>query len=113
MIIRKRPVPPNDRLQPQKGHEKYIFETLHNEIKCVLSTSKKNLLTDTPKNIVLNIRNPHADVLLLPLRGNWPLDAAVPLVEEISHHPSGRIHWLSFGIFTFYSCQGNTRFFPS
>ena len=31
------PVPPDDHLQPQKGHEKYIFETIHNEIKCVLS----------------------------------------------------------------------------
>ena len=31
------PTPPDDHLQPPKGHEKCIFETLHNEIKCVLS----------------------------------------------------------------------------
>ena len=74
---------------------------------------KKNLLTDSPKNIVLNIRNPHADVLLLPLRGNRPLDAAVPLVEEISHHPSGHIHWLSFGIFTFFLVNVIQDSFPA
>ena len=53
MIICKRPAPPynylqeasppGDRLQPQKGHEKFIFETLHSEIKCVLSIKESNL----------------------------------------------------------------------
>ena len=33
MIICKRPVPPNDHLQGAEGHEKNIFEALHNEIK--------------------------------------------------------------------------------
>ena len=40
MIICKRPALPDDHLKPQKGHEKRIFETLHNEIKCVLSIKK-------------------------------------------------------------------------
>ena len=42
IIIYKRPVPPHDHLRPQKGHEKCIFETLHNEIRCVLSVKESN-----------------------------------------------------------------------
>ena len=49
----KSPIPPlNDHLQEaaplddylprQKGHEKCIFETLHNEMKCVLSIKEPN-----------------------------------------------------------------------
>ena len=41
MIICKRPVRPDDHLQPQKWHEKCIFETLH-KIKCVLSIKESN-----------------------------------------------------------------------
>ena len=37
------PIPhQDDHLQPRKGHEKRIFETLHNEIKCVLSVKESN-----------------------------------------------------------------------
>ena len=36
------PVPPGDHLKPQKRHEKWIFETLHNEIKYVLSIKESN-----------------------------------------------------------------------
>ena len=42
MIIYKRPVPPDDYLQPREGHEKCIIETLHNEKKCVLSIKESN-----------------------------------------------------------------------
>ena len=50
MTICKRPVPLCHHLQeagpsfwqPRKGHEKCIFETLHNEIKCVLSVKESN-----------------------------------------------------------------------
>ena len=42
IFICKRLVPLGDHLQPRKGHEKCIFETLHNEIKCVLSIRKSN-----------------------------------------------------------------------
>ena len=43
MIIRKRQFPPNDHLQPRKGHDKSIFETLHYEMKCVLSMKESNV----------------------------------------------------------------------
>ena len=36
------------------------------------------------------VRDPHSDVLLLPLCRIWSLDAALPLVEEIPHHAPGR-----------------------
>ena len=52
MIICKRPAPlddhlqeagsPYDHLQPRKEHETPIFETLYNEIKCVLSIKESN-----------------------------------------------------------------------
>ena len=50
MTICKRSVPSDHHLQGagpsfwqlQKGHEKCIFETLHNEIKCVLSVKESN-----------------------------------------------------------------------
>ena len=44
IIICKRPVPLDDHLQPRKGHEKCIFETLHNEVKCVLSIKESKLI---------------------------------------------------------------------
>ena len=34
-------------------------------------------------------RNPHPDVLLLPVCCPGALDAALPLVEEVPHHPPG------------------------
>ena len=37
------------------------------------------------------VRNPHSDVLLLPLRCTRSLDAALPLVEEVPHHPPGHL----------------------
>ena len=40
IIIPKWVVPQDVHLQQQKGHEKHIFETLHNEIKCVLSVKE-------------------------------------------------------------------------
>ena len=42
IIICKMPVPPDDHWQPRKGHEKCIFETLHNEMQCVLSNKESN-----------------------------------------------------------------------
>ena len=46
MIIYKMPVPLDDHLQPHprkgKRNEKCIFETLYNEIKCVLSINESN-----------------------------------------------------------------------
>ena len=50
MTICKKPVPPDHHLQEagpsfsqlRQGHEKCIFETLHNEIKCVLSVKESN-----------------------------------------------------------------------
>ena len=50
MTVCKRLVPPDHHLQeagpsfwqPRKEHEKSIFETLHNEIKCVLSVKESN-----------------------------------------------------------------------
>ena len=51
MSICKRPVPLDHHLQEagpsfrqqRKGHEKRIFETLQNEIKCVLSVKESNV----------------------------------------------------------------------
>ena len=37
------------------------------------------------------VRNPYFDVLLLPLCCSRALDAALPLVEEVSHHPAGNL----------------------
>ena len=42
IIICKRPVPLDDHLIPRKGHEKCIFEALHNQIKCFLSIKESN-----------------------------------------------------------------------
>ena len=50
IIICKRPVPLDHHLQdagplfwqPQNGHDKCVFETLHNEIKCVLRVKESN-----------------------------------------------------------------------
>ena len=42
IIIPKWVVPQDVHLQQQKGHEKRIFETLYNEIKCVLSIKESN-----------------------------------------------------------------------
>ena len=43
MIICKRPAPPDHHLQPRKEeNEKCIFETVHNEIECVLSIKESN-----------------------------------------------------------------------
>ena len=42
MIICKKPALLDDHLQPPKGHGKHIFETLHNEIKCVLIIKEPN-----------------------------------------------------------------------
>ena len=63
MIICKRPVPPVDHLQPQKGHEKSIFETLHNDIKCVLGIkeSKFNGKNRSTFSHLLSVRPVVAD----------------------------------------------------
>ena len=45
MIICKRPAPLGDNLQPRKGREKCIFETLHNEIN-VFWVSKNQILME-------------------------------------------------------------------
>ena len=42
MIVCKKTIPPNDHLQPRKGHEKCIFETLPNDIKCVWVSKNQN-----------------------------------------------------------------------
>ena len=63
MIICKRPVPLNDHLQPQKGHEKSIFDTLHNDIKCVLgiTESKFNGKNRSTFSHLLTVRAEVAD----------------------------------------------------
>ena len=38
--------------QPRKGHEKCIFETLHNEIKCVLSIKESNFNEKMDQNLL-------------------------------------------------------------
>ena len=61
MIIYKMPVPLDDHLQPHprkgKGNEKCIFETLYNEIKCVLSVKESNLNKKKDQNFHICLRS--------------------------------------------------------
>ena len=43
--------------QPQKGHEKCIFETLHNVIKCVLSVTESNFNEKKDQNFHICLRS--------------------------------------------------------
>ena len=43
--------------QPQKGYEKCIFETLHDEIKCVLSTKESNFNEKMGQNFYICLRS--------------------------------------------------------
>ena len=59
--------PPDDHLQeagpsfcqPQKGQEKCIFETLHNEIECVLSIKESNFNEKISYLLMVRPRVPH------------------------------------------------------
>ena len=42
-------------MQPPKGHEKCIFETLHNEIRCVVSINESNEKRD--QNVHISLRS--------------------------------------------------------
>ena len=57
MIICKRPAPLGDNLQPRKGREKCIFETLQNDLKRVLSIKESNFNGKMGQNLHICLRS--------------------------------------------------------
>ena len=75
MTICKRLVTPDDHLQPQKGHGNCIFETPHNEIKCVLSVEESSFNEKRSKfSHLLTVR---AEVTDPPLPQGAPLTVSL------------------------------------
>ena len=90
MIICKRPVPPDHHLQeagpsfwqPQKGHEKCIFETLHNEIKCVLSIKGSNFMEKMGHQPDCNLSVFSRLPLFYLPKGAWGFGSAALVTKE-------------------------------
>ena len=81
MTIWKRTVPLDHHLQeagpslwqPQKRHEKCIFETLHNETKCVLSVKESNFNEKKDQNFHICLElGPRWLTPLTPVWSAWP-----------------------------------------